>query len=79
MFISTQKLALYATFLVGVFDSEELHMLNRGHRNGLSSLVEGLARGLAALGAGLAGGLAALGAGLAGGSAGGSSPCGKQF
>ena len=24
-------------FLAGVFDSEELHMLNRGHRNGLSS------------------------------------------
>ena len=44
-------------FLAGVFDSDELHMLNRGHRNGLSScrlgchlgsrfgctLVEGLA------------------------------------
>ena len=24
-------------FLAGVFDSEELHMLNTGHRNGLSS------------------------------------------
>ena len=24
-------------FLAGVFDSEELHMLNRGHRYGLSS------------------------------------------
>ena len=24
-------------FLAGVFDSEEVHMLNRGHRNGLSS------------------------------------------
>ena len=24
-------------FLAGVFDSEELHVLNRGHKNGLSS------------------------------------------
>ena len=24
-------------FLVGAFDSEELHMLNRGHKNGLTS------------------------------------------
>ena len=28
---------LYSTFSGWVFDSEELHMLNRGHRNGLSS------------------------------------------
>ena len=28
-------------FLAGVSDSEELHMLNRGHRNGLSSCMLG--------------------------------------
>jgi hypothetical protein len=68
-------------FLAGVFDSEELHMLSRAHKNRLSScrlaatwaaglaelLVEGLARGLAFLGAGLAEGLAL-----------GSRPCGKH-
>ena len=35
MFSSTQKQAL---FLAGVFDSEELHMLNRGHGNGQDAL-----------------------------------------
>ena len=68
-------------FLAGVSDSEELHMLNRGHKNGLSScrLAATWAAGLAALLVdGLARGLAALAAGLAGGLAGGSSPCGKH-
>ena len=59
--------------LAGVVDSEEMHMLNRGHRNGVSSCRLGCHLG-SRFACTLGEGLAALGAGLAGGS----SPCDKH-
>ena len=73
-------------FLAGVFDSDERHMLNRGHRNGLSSYRLGCRLGChlgsrfgCTLGSGFGTRLAALGAGLAGGLTGSSSPCASSL
>ena len=63
-------------------DFDELHILDRGHWNGLSSCRLGCRLGsrlAALLGQGLARGLAALGAGCAAGLIGGFNPCGKRY
>ena len=75
-----------AVFLPHVFDTEEVQMYNRSHRNGVSScslastLPATLAAGLAAfLVENLVGGLAPLGALLGKVLARDCSPCGKHF
>ena len=60
-------------FLTQVFHLKELHMLNRGHRNGLSSCRFGCTLGGFGTRFGSFGGR--FGSGLAAGS----SPCGEQF